>query len=175
MLFGAPGTGKSTYAKYLSHKLNLPWISTGNVFREIAQTDPRIKDIIDAGQLVPDEEVNRIIFDRLSRAGGNFILDGFPRTLSQAESFHGLLSEHAWKIDHIFYLSVPVEVVVARMLRRGRADDTPETVKDRFNIFESQTRPVIAYFEKLGIKTTEIDNTPPIAEVEKEFDRSFGD
>ena len=61
MLFGAPGTGKSTYAQYLSQKLSLPWISTGNLFRDLAQTDSRIKAILDAGQLVPDEEVNRII------------------------------------------------------------------------------------------------------------------
>ena len=100
-------------------------------------------------------------------------MDGFPRTISQAESFRQFLDEHSWKINHVYHLSVPVEVVVARMMKRGRPDDTPKTVKDRFEIFESQTKPVIAYFESLGVTKTEIDNTPPIEEVKRQFDASL--
>ncbi len=175
MLFGAPGTGKSTYARYLSKKLNIPWISTGNVFREISQTDPRIKSILDSGQLLPDFEVDEIIFQKLATTGGNFILDGFPRTIGQAEVFAKFLQDHAWKIDHVFHLSVPVEIVVGRMLRRGRGDDTPETVKKRFEVFESETKPVIAFFERLGSQVGEIDNSGSVADVERRLDDTFKD
>lgn len=173
LLFGAPGTGKSTYASYIAEKLNLAWVSTGNILREVGEKDSRIKAIMDSGQLIPDEEVNRIVFEKLDTVVPSFVLDGFPRTIGQAETFGEFLKGKGWPVDHIYHLSVPVEVIIDRMAARGRTDDTPESIKRRFEVFEEQTRPVIEYFEKSGVKVTEIDNTPPIEEVKKQFDASF--
>lgn len=171
LLFGGPGTGKSTYARHISEKLDLAWVSTGDVFREIAQSDARIKAILDSGQLIPDEEVNQVVFDGLSKTSGNFVLDGFPRTVGQAQTFQDFLSSHNWVIGKIFKLTVPVELVIERLKSRGRSDDDPETIRSRFNIFEGETAPVLEYFKSQGTTVTEIDNTLPIEEVKAEFDK----
>lgn len=173
LIFGGPGTGKSTYAKYLAEKLNLSWVSTGQVFRELAKHDDRIRGILESGQLLPDAEVNQILFKKLTESDGNFVLDGFPRDLPQAKSFTDFLKSKNWKIDHIFHLTAPVEVIVARLAARGRADDNPETIKERFEVFEAETKPVIALLESSGSRVTEIGNSPPIEEVKKEIDNSL--
>ena len=173
LLFGAPGTGKSTYARYLAEKINLTWVSTGNILREMGERDEKIRSIMNSGQLIPDEEVNRLVFAKLSEVGSNFILDGFPRTLGQAQSFADFLKAKGWAIDRIYHLNVPVETVVARMTARGRGDDTPESIKERFNVFEELTKPVIEYFENAGVRRFEIDNTPPIDVVKKQFDQTL--
>lgn len=169
LLFGAPGTGKSTYARYIADQAHLKWVSTGGVFREIAKSDQRVKVVLESGQLLPDEEVNEILFQKLLETGGNFILDGYPRTVGQAESFHKFLHGQNWAIDQVFHLQVPVEEVVSRMSARGRADDTPDTIKDRFRIFEGQTAPVLDYFKALGVPVIEIDNTPAIPIVKEQI------
>jgi adenylate kinase len=170
LLFGAPGTGKSTYAEYLSEKLGAEWVSTGNTVRQLAQRSERIKKILAAGQLIPDEEVNLVIFKKLSETKGKFVLDGFPRTMPQAESFIKFLGAKGWKIDYIFKLVVPVDMVVTRMMARGRADDDPAVISKRFEIFETETAPVLKYFQNQGSPVTEIDNTPPVDEVKRQFD-----
>lgn len=171
LLFGAPGTGKSTYARYISDQAHLKWVSTGGVFREIAKNNPRVKEVLDSGQLLPDEQVNEILFKKLVETGGNFILDGYPRTVGQAESFHKFLQGQKWAIDQVFHLQVPVEVIMKRMSARGRADDTPDTIQDRFKIFEEQTAPVLDYFKSLGVPVIQIDNAPAIPLVKEEFEK----
>lgn len=171
LLFGAPGTGKSTYARYIAEQAHLKWVSTGEVFREIAKTNPRIKSVLNSGQLLPDDEVNEILFQKLVETEGNFILDGYPRTVGQAESFHKFLQGQNWAIDQVFHLQVPVEVVLQRMASRGRPDDTPDTIEGRFKIFEAQTAPVLDYFKSLGIPVIQIDNTPAIPLVKEKFNK----
>lgn len=171
LLFGAPGTGKSTYARYIADRAHLTWVSTGAVFREIAKTDPRVRSVLDSGQLLPDAEVNEILFQKLVETSGNFILDGYPRTVGQAETFHKFLQDQNWVIDRIFHLEVPVEVVISRMAARGRADDTPGTIKGRFKIFEEQTAPVLNYFKTIGVPVFQIDNAPPIPLVKEQFEK----
>lgn len=173
LLFGAPGTGKSTYARYLAEKTGLTWISTGNILRQMSERDEKIRAVMNSGQLISDQEVNRLVFAKLSEIGDSFILDGFPRTLGQAQSFADFLGSKNWQIDRIYHLKVPVETVVARMTARGRGDDTPESIRKRFNVFEELTKPVIEYFENSGVKKFDIDNTPPIAEVKKQFDQTL--
>jgi adenylate kinase len=173
LLFGAPGTGKSTYARYLAEKTGSTWISTGGLLREKSQQDPEIKQTLESGRLVPDDEVDRILFDRLRQLECSFVLDGYPRTLQQMDSFLKFLDGLGCRVGKIFHLSVPVEVVVSRMMSRGRADDTPETVKHRFEVFERETKDVIDSFEKSGVSVTEIDNTPSVDQVKKEFDKSL--
>lgn len=173
LLFGAPGTGKSTYAKYLAEKTGSTWVSTGGILREKAQVDEEIKKTLESGKLVPDDRVDQILFTKLEELGCDFVLDGYPRTLQQMGTFLKFLGERRCRIDKIFHLSVPVEVLVSRVMARGRADDTPETIKQRFEVFERETKEVINSFEKTGISVTEIDNTPIVDQVKREFDKNL--
>lgn len=170
LLFGAPGTGKTTYAKYLAKKTGAVTVSTGELLREMAVSDRQMAATLDAGHLISDELVNQIVDAKLNEIGPNFVLDGYPRALPQVQPFLDFLAKHNWKIDYIFHLQVPVELVVQRMLARGREDDKPEVVRERFTVFEQETKPVIDYFEHSGQKIYEIDNRLSIPESENKFD-----
>lgn len=183
ILLGAPGAGKGTQAEFICEKLSIPTISTGNIIRAALKNGTEMglkaKEFIDAGQLVPDDVVIGIIKERLSEDDCNngFILDGFPRTIPQAEA----LDEMGVEIDKVIDIEVPDEKIVARMSGRRvcpacgnsyhllykkpekdgicnacgaeliiRADDHPDTVKDRLNVYHSQTEPLKDFYEKKG-------------------------
>lgn len=175
LLFGAPGTGKSTYAKYLAQKTGATWISTGGLLREIARNDPAMARTLDSGHLIADELVDQIVQAKLTKLGPNFILDGYPRAVPQVHSFLHFLDQHGWKIDYIFHIDAPEDLVLQRMLTRGRDDDKPEVVRERFQVFERETSPVIDFFEHFGHPIYQIDNRPEIPVVEKEFDAVIKD
>ena len=173
LLFGAPGTGKSTYAKYLAEKVGSTWVSTGGILRDLSQTNFEVKKILESGQLISDELVNKELFAKLDGVDCDFVLDGFPRNLSQMGVFDGYLNKKGCQVSRVYHLVTPIDVVVERLKTRGRMDDSPETIRDRYNVFEEQTRPVIKRFESRGVPVTEIDNTPSIEEVKKRFDDSL--
>ena len=202
VLLGAPGAGKGTQAEVLVKKLFLPHISTGDMFRAAisAGTDLGLeaKSYMDKGQLVPDEVTVGIIKDRISQADcrEGFLLDGFPRTLAQAEALDTLLAE--------MNISVPADRLITRLTGRRmcrqcgaiyhllynapqkenvcdvcggelyqRSDDKEETVRNRLKVYETQTAPLIAYYQEKGL-LHEINGDQPINEVMVELGQALG-
>lgn len=152
ILLGAPASGKGTQAVRLAKTLALPHVSTGDLFREnIAKgTDlgKKAKEYMDSGKLVPDSLVLDMLFDRIGQndAKAGYILDGFPRTLPQAEALSEKLPKNAEVI--VLNLDVSDETITARALGRKRTDDTPEVVKERLKNYHAQTAPLIQYYQQ---------------------------
>lgn len=168
LLIGPQGSGKSTQGKFLAGSLNIPFISTGDIFREIASTDSeegkRIKQILDQGKLVDDETVVSLIKNKLGEDAykNGFILDGYPRTLEQAEKVDDLGFEKA------IYFKIPQEVVVERLLKRGREDDTEELIKKRLELYSEQTEPLLEYYKNKGI-LVEINGVGDIDKIQNDI------
>ena len=196
MLFGAPGAGKGTQAKFLIEKYDIPQISTGDILRAAIadKTDMGMeaKNFMDAGQLVPDSTIIGIIKDRLAEddCKKGFILDGFPRTLPQAEALNDLMNDMKISLDKVISLDVPDELIVERITGRRtskvtgkiyhmtfnppvdekeedliqRADDTEETVTKRLAAYHDQTAPLIDFYKNMGV-IVELDGTKDVSEV----------
>lgn len=157
ILFGPPGAGKGTQSQFLREKYNLTYISTGEILREeiAAETEIglQVKEGISKGQLVSDEIVAKIIEKRIadhSQSPG-FLFDGYPRTVNQAEILDDIMTKHDMKLSGVLSLEVPEEMLIERMLERGktsgRADDNLESIKHRFVEYESKTKPVIDFYQ----------------------------
>ena len=152
VLLGPPGAGKGTQAAILSEKLGVPHISTGDLFRaNIGQGTPlgvEAKYYIDAGKLVPTDVTARMVEDRLNQddAANGFLLDGFPRTVEQADILAELLEKKGQKLDGVINFEVSEDVVVERMLARGRADDNEETIRTRLGVYRDETFPLIQHY-----------------------------
>ena len=152
VLLGPPGAGKGTQAAILSEKLGVPHISTGDLFRaNIGDGTPlglEAKSYIDAGKLVPTDVTARMVKERLAEddARDGFLLDGFPRTVEQAEILDGILTETGVALDGVVNFQVSEDVVVDRMLARGRADDNEETIRTRLQVYRSETAPLIEHY-----------------------------
>ncbi|MDN8605267.1 adenylate kinase [Corynebacterium ureicelerivorans] len=153
VLLGPPGAGKGTQAAILSEKLNVPHISTGDLFRaNIGEGTPlgvEAKSYIDAGKLVPTDVTARMVEDRLNQddAENGFLLDGFPRTVEQAEILTELLAKRGEKLDGVLNFVVDEDVVIERMLARGRADDNEETIRTRLGVYRDETAPLIEHYD----------------------------
>lgn len=152
VLLGPPGAGKGTQAAILSEKLGIPHISTGDLFRaNIGEGTPlglEAKSYIDAGKLVPTDVTARMVEDRLNQddAANGFLLDGFPRTVEQADILEKLLADRGLKLDGVINYEVSEDVVVERMLARGRADDNEETIRTRLGVYRDETFPLIEQY-----------------------------
>ena len=156
MLIGAPASGKGTQAKLLTERLQITHISTGDMLRAaVAAESPvglKAKAVMDAGRLVGDDIVIAIAQDRLAEgdAQKGFILDGFPRTLGQAEALDDLLPRIGSGIDCCLAITVETEAIVERLLARaeieGRADDNEETIRERMRVYDDQTAPLLDYY-----------------------------
>ena len=161
ILLGPPGAGKGTQAKRISVDAGIPHIATGDMLREAIATETeigvRIKPIYDAGDLVPDDLMIDLIRERLSGADTSegFILDGFPRTVAQAEALDRMLEEIDRELLAVLYFQVPDELAVERLhvrsLQEGRTDDTPEIIRHRLEVFHKSTEPVVEYYRSKGI------------------------
>ncbi|MFD4183066.1 adenylate kinase [Rhodococcus sp. NPDC058514] len=152
VLLGPPGAGKGTQAAILSEKLGVPHISTGDLFRaNIGQQTAlglEAKKYLDAGDLVPSEITNNMVRARVSEpdAVNGFLLDGFPRTVDQAQALEGILGELNAKLDGVLAFEVDDEVVVERMLARGRADDQEDVIRNRMRVYREETAPLLDYY-----------------------------
>ncbi|HET8818046.1 MAG TPA: adenylate kinase [Xanthomonadaceae bacterium] len=160
VLLGAPGSGKGTQAARLKEHLQVPHISTGDLLRaEVAAGSAlgmAAKEVMARGELVSDAILLGMLESRFSRADtkGGFILDGYPRNLAQAAALDGLLSRLGQPFDHAIQLDVATDLLVERIAGRaaaeGRADDNPESVRKRLDVYESQTAPVIDFYRTHG-------------------------
>ena len=169
LLLGPPGSGKGTQADLLCKALRIPHISTGAMLRDhVARgTDlgTRAKAIMDVGDLVSDEIVVGMVQERLAEpdAACGYLLDGFPRTLAQAEALDAVIGTGA--LDAIVVLEVAESELVTRALARGRSDDTAETVANRFAVYRSQTEPLIEFYGKTGRTVVAVDGVGEITDV----------
>ncbi|MBF1989667.1 adenylate kinase [Fischerella thermalis] len=152
IFLGPPGAGKGTQAKALAHDCDIPHISTGDILRQALkeQTPLGIKaqSYMDRGELVPDQLVQEMVEERLCKPDtkSGWILDGFPRTVKQAAFLGELLQKLEQQGERVVNLDVPDDVVVNRLLQRGRADDTEEVIRRRLEVYRSETAPLIDYY-----------------------------
>ncbi|MFN8106149.1 MAG: adenylate kinase [Acidimicrobiia bacterium] len=161
IFIGPPGAGKGTQAARIKDCYSIPWISTGDMFRDaIRDGTPmgvQAKSYVDSGGLVPDEIVVGLTLERLAQSDceKGFLLDGFPRTVVQAEALHDALSKGSGDIDLVVHLMVDENELVGRLLERGRiegrADDTEETIRHRLGVYKAETAPVVGYYRQMGI------------------------
>ena len=159
LILGPQGSGKGTQAKRISADHEIPHVSTGDMFRALDDEKPlgrEVREIMDRGDLVPDEITIRMIRERLVEddALDGFILDGFPRNLAQAEALDEMLREIGRALDVIFFFDLDDVTARERALGRaheeGRTDDTPETIARRLAVYHEQTEPVVEYYRTTG-------------------------
>ncbi len=185
ILLGPPGAGKGTQAARLVEKFGIPQLSTGDMLRAAVRAGTPVglkaKAVMEAGGLVSDEIVIGIIKDRIKEADASkgFILDGFPRTVAQAEALTALLKTEKMRLDAVVELKVDEKALLARIENRAketvaaggtvRADDNPESFKIRLDAYREQTAPVSAYYAGIGELKT-VDGMAPIDAVTKALD-----
>jgi adenylate kinase len=161
ILLGPPGAGKGTQGHRLSERYGIPEISTGDILRAaVRKGTPLGQDAnsyMDRGALVPDEVMIGIIRERLAQDDTEcgFILDGFPRTVAQAEALTQLSEEQQLPIDHVISIEVPHEELLQRLIGRrqleGRHDDSDEAIRHRLEVYERETAPLIDYYRRQGL------------------------
>ena len=179
VMFGPPGSGKGTQAKILQEKRGWPQLSTGDMLRAAiaAATDlgKKCKAIMDKGELVSDDVVIGIISERYDQpdCAGGAVFDGFPRTIPQARALDQMLKLRSKKIDLVIELKVDDKVLIDRVKARiaqsggvARADDNPETLQNRLNVYYQNTAPLLEYYKRQG-KLVTVDGMAPIGEVTK--------
>jgi adenylate kinase len=172
LLLGPQGSGKGTQAKRIAQDLGMPHIATGDILRramvEGTELGRRVQPIYDAGDLVPDDLMVELIRERLDGEDG-FVLDGFPRTIAQAEALDRMLSAIGKTLDVVVLLQVDDAVATDRLLGRalqeGRADDTPEAIAKRLALYHEMTEPVAEYYREAG-SLEPVDGERPPADVE---------
>lgn len=168
MILGPPGAGKGTQAQMVCRALGIPHVSTGAMLREHVEAGTDLgrlaKEIMDTGDLVSDAIVVAMVAERLSRedAACGWLLDGFPRNASQARALDGILGDRG--IDIVVMVDAPEDEIVARVLARGRSDDTAETTRTRLAVYREQTAPLIELYELRGLMRR-VDGVGDIPEV----------
>ena len=180
ILLGAPGSGKGTQSIILNKKLGLVQLSTGEIIRENIEKKTKlglqVKNLVDNGEFVSDEIILSIISKRISEddCSKGFILDGFPRNLNQASKFDEILLEKDKKIDFVIELNVSKKNLYKRIENRAiesneaRADDKEEILKNRLNIYDEQTKPLVPYYKKAELHF-EVDGMKSIDEISLEI------
>lgn len=173
VFIGPPGAGKGTQAERLVKKYKLAHLSTGDMLRAArdAQTavGKKADEYMSKGQLVPDDVIIAIIDERLAQSDcqGGYLLDGFPRTIAQAEALDAMLAEKSTPLDAVVELRVPEDELFNRLAGRGRADDTPEVIRQRLVAYREQTEPLLDYYGKKAMLKV-VDG---LGSVEDIFDR----
>jgi adenylate kinase len=161
IIMGPPGAGKGTQAKKIAAKLDIPAISTGDIFRQNVSDETELgveaKRYMDNGDYVPDELTNKMVRDRLAEgdAADGFLLDGYPRTLAQVDELDDMLGDRGHALDAVLVLTVDEDEVVHRMTKRaqdeGRSDDTEEVIRHRQEVYGEQTAPLIEVYDDRGL------------------------
>jgi adenylate kinase len=174
IIMGPPGAGKGTQAKFIADRFGIPAISTGDIFRaNVSEGTPlgvEAKRYMDAGEYVPDEVTNLMVRNRIDDpdAVNGFLLDGYPRTLSQVEELDGMIEYTGHRLDAVVVLTVDRDEIVARLLQRaeveGRADDTEDVIRRRQEVFAEETEPLIEIYRDRGI-LIEVDGMGEVPDV----------
>lgn len=185
IFFGPPGAGKGTQAERIEKKFDIKQLSTGDMLREEVSSGSELgkilKSIMDNGQLIPDDTMVKMIQHCLEEpeCKKGFILDGFPRTLPQAEALDNMLAKLGRSIDHVIVLEVDDNALVNRIKKRAeetggaRSDDNEETLKKRLKVYHEQTAPVLPYYEGKGL-LRKIDGMASIDDVTRQIEDVLG-
>jgi adenylate kinase len=179
ILLGPPGAGKGTQAKNLIDAYGIPQLSTGDILRSAIKAGTPLgreaKAIVDRGDLVSDDIVNGIVSERLDQedARPGFILDGFPRTIPQAEALDAMLAEKGMKLDAVVEITADAETLTGRIINRAResakttgarADDNEDVIRNRLSVYREQTAPLVEYYRSKGLLKS-VDGMAPVDEV----------
>ncbi len=157
LIVGPPGAGKGTQAAVLSAELGVPHVSTGELFRahvdDETELGRQVKKYLESGALVPDEVTNEMVAERLTEddCQAGFLLDGFPRTVSQARVLAGLLRDLDCELDTVLEFDASEDVVVQRLLARGRDDDTENVIRHRQRVYREETAPLLDFYSDLVV------------------------
>ena len=174
LIMGPPGAGKGTQATFLADWCGIPAISTGDIFRANVSRGTELGDearrYMDAGEYVPDSVTNRMVRNRIDEpdAEGGFLLDGYPRTLAQAGELDGMVERTGHRLDAVVVLTADRDELVQRLSQRarveGRADDTPEVIRRRQDIYIDQTAPLIGLYRDRNV-LIEVDGMGEVRDV----------
>lgn len=170
LLVGPPGAGKGTQSARLSEELGVPHISTGDLFRGHINGGTglgnQVRSYLDAGKLVPDELTNEMVRERLAAgdARDGFLLDGFPRNAGQADVLAGMLAEQGTALDAVVELVVDSEELVKRLLARGRSDDNESVIRERQQIYRSETAPLLDYYADRLVRVDGLGDVDEVTE-----------
>ncbi len=173
VLLGPPGAGKGTQAKKLAEALEVPQISTGDLFRHNIDAGTELgleaKRYLENGDLVPSEITNKLVDERLdeSDVDAGFILDGYPRSIEQAKALDDMLERRGTKLDAVLEFRVSEKVLLERLKERGRDDDTEEVIRNRMKIYHDQTDAVIEYY------SDELKAVDAVGSLDEVFDRAL--
>ena len=183
ILLGAPGSGKGTQGVLIAERLGIPKVSTGDLLRAAVRgatpLGQQAQGYMEQGLLVPDEIVLGLIEEVLESpdARQGMLMDGFPRTIAQAEAVDRLLADRGRSVDRVPVIDVPEEELVKRLLGRaaeqGRADDTPEAIRKRLVVYEEQTAPLIAFYDDKGL-VVKIDGLGSIDDIAERVREALG-
>lgn len=167
LLFGPTGAGKSMQGQMLAVRQGWKWLSTGEMLRQ--STDPEVIATLKSGELVSDELTYQVFEEAVQDARGkeypNIIIDGFPRTKEQAAWLDEYMAKMGEKIDIVIVLEVPEVEIMARLEKRHRMEDTPETIAKRMTIYRQKMYPVLGIFAEAGVRIVHLDGTGTAGEV----------
>lgn len=170
IVLGVAGAGKSIQSELLAERIGCPWISIGSLLRQHA--DPTSQEMMQKGEMLPDSITLDILSSELERIGADkneFVLDGFPRNLFQAEWLNGRISSGQLSFTGIIHLNISKEEAKRRLLMRGRADDHEEAIEERFSDYEQTILPILDFFRSGGLSVHEVDGQQPVESVQAQI------
>jgi len=179
VLLGPPGAGKGTQAQLLAQRVGVPAISTGDMLRAAvaagSELGRRVDGVMASGGLVDDALMAEVVRERLAQpdAARGYLLDGYPRTLPQAETLAGILQDAGQALDAVLLIDVPEDELVRRSLLRGRGDDTEEVIRQRQRVYREKTEPLIGYYRERGL-LREIDGNVSVEDVTSRMYAALG-
>lgn len=169
LVFGIQGSGKTTHAHFIANKLQLPYVSTGDILREIekqpTEIGKKVRNLMEQGIIIPDEITVPALEQYLknNKIGNDFLIEGFPRTMTQVKLFNH-------NVDMVFEIVIPEDVAIERLKARGRYDDIEQSIKTRMEIFKEKTLPVIDFYKQSGAKVFIVNNEKSLEKVQEEID-----
>lgn len=172
LFFGPPGSGKSVQGQLLVERNGWQWLSTGELFRE--SQDPEVLARLASGELIDDGLTNKVLDQALGKIDSKVkvVLDGYPRNVGQVEHLFTSLPNHGREISCVVLFDVPREELIARLSGRGRAEDSPEVINHRLDIYEQKTKPVIDDYRKHGVPIVTIDGMGKVAEIHERIQQA---